>query len=59
MVPGVREGSSADWWLRQSVVARSVNGLPRGLVDAGNGGMGNSIVPQIAQWIGELILASC
>lgn len=56
MVPGVHQRSSKDWWIRQSRVARSVNGLPRELVDAGNGAFGNAVVPQVAQWIGERIM---
>jgi DNA (cytosine-5)-methyltransferase 1 len=51
MVPGVRPGSAADWWARQSRVARSVNGLSRGLVDAANGALGNAVVPQIPELI--------
>lgn len=57
LVPGVHQGSSADWWLSQSRVARSVNGLPRELVDARNGALGNAVVPQIAEWLGHRIKA--
>lgn len=56
LVPGIHQGSSADWWLRQSVMARSINGVPRELVDAANGAFGNAVVPQVAEWIGERIL---
>ncbi len=56
MVPGVHPGSAADWWARQSAVARSVNGIPRELVDARNRALGNSIVPQIAEAIGRAIM---
>lgn len=56
MVPGVCPGSSADWWLRQSILARSINGVPRELVDIANGMFGNSIVPQVAEWIGRRIM---
>jgi DNA (cytosine-5)-methyltransferase 1 len=58
LVPGVHPGSPADWWLRQSRVARSVNGLPRELVDARNGALGNAVVPDIAEWIGRRIVAN-
>jgi len=51
MVPGVHPGSAADWWTRQSRVARSVNGIPRELVDARNSGLGNAVVPQIPELI--------
>jgi len=57
LVPGIHPRSAADWWLRQSVMARSVNGFPRGLVDAANGGFGDAVVPQIAEWIAHRIKA--
>jgi hypothetical protein len=37
-------------------VARSVNGIPRELVDAANGAFGNAVVPQVAEWIGRRIM---
>jgi site-specific DNA-cytosine methylase len=37
-------------------VARSVNGLPRELVDARNRTIGNAVVPQVAEWIGRRII---
>jgi DNA (cytosine-5)-methyltransferase 1 len=56
LVPGVHPGSAADWWLRQSIVARSVNGIPRNVVDSANGAFGNAVVPQVSQWIGRRII---
>lgn len=56
LVPGIHQRSSADWWLRQSRMARSVNGVPRELVDEQNGSFGNAVVPQIAEWLGQRIL---
>lgn len=56
MVPGVHSRSASDWWIRQSGMARSVNGFPRELVDARNMALGNAVVPQVAQWIGERIM---
>ncbi len=56
LVPGINQRVSADWWTRQSRVARSVNGLPRELVDARNGACGNAVVPQVAEWIGRRII---
>lgn len=56
LAPGICERSSADWWIHQSSLARSVNGIPRGLVDAANGAFGNSVVPQVAEWIGTRIM---
>jgi DNA (cytosine-5)-methyltransferase 1 len=56
MVPGVRNGTSANWWRAQSRVARSANGIPAWSqrVKA----CGNAVVPQIAQWIAERIKES-
>lgn len=51
MVPGVHPRSTEDWWTRQSNVARSVNGIPRELVDARNSALGNAVVPQIPELI--------
>jgi len=56
MVPGIHPIVSTDWWLRQSRVDRSINGLPRELVDARNGALGNAVVPDVAEWIGRRIL---
>lgn len=54
MVPGVHQGVAKDWWRAQSRMDRSVNGLP-GRMDRLHA-LGNSIVPQIAEWIGRRIL---
>ncbi len=56
LVPGVHQGIATDWWLRQSVMARSINGLPRNMVDGANGAIGNAVVPQVAEWIGRRII---
>lgn len=53
LVPGVHSGVAADWWRSQSGMARSVNGLP-GQMDRVHG-LGNAIVPQIAEWIAHRI----
>jgi hypothetical protein len=37
-------------------VARSINGVPRELVDSRNGALGNAVVPQVAEWIGRRIV---
>jgi DNA (cytosine-5)-methyltransferase 1 len=58
LAPGVHQRSSADWWARQSGVARSINGVPRELVDARNGALGNAVVPQVAEWIGRRIMGA-
>lgn len=56
MVPGVHPGVATDWWANQSLVARSINGVPRGLVDCANGAFGNAVLPQVAEWIGRKII---
>jgi DNA (cytosine-5)-methyltransferase 1 len=56
LVPGVHPGVASDWWARQSSVARTVNGLPRKLVDDRTGACGNAVVPQVAEWIGRRIM---
>ncbi len=33
-----------------------VNGIPRAVVDARNGALGNAVVPQVAEWIGRRII---
>jgi DNA (cytosine-5)-methyltransferase 1 len=55
MVPGIHKRVAEDWWFRQSRVARSVNGIPRELVDARNGALGNAVVPQIPELIARRI----
>ncbi len=56
LVSGIRERSASDWWTRQSRVARTINGVPKELVQGRNGALGNAVVPQVAQWIGERIM---
>lgn len=56
MVPGIYPGVASDWWTNQSRVDRSVNGIPRELVDARNSSLGDSIVPQVCEWIGRKII---
>lgn len=58
LVPGIHTDSVTDWWLRQSIMARSVNGIPRNLVDSANGAFGNAVVPQVAEYIGRRIIES-
>lgn len=54
LVPGVCLREAADWWRTQSAVARSANGLSDWMDR--NHAIGNAIVPQIAEWIGNRIL---
>lgn len=56
MVPGVHPGAAADWWIHQSRVDRTANGLP-GQLDR-IGACGNAVVPQIPELIGRAILES-
>ena len=54
LVPGVHPGTPADWWLHQSRVDRTANGLP-GQLDR-IAACGNAVVPQIPEMIGRAIL---
>jgi DNA (cytosine-5)-methyltransferase 1 len=56
LVPGVHPRVATDWWLSQSSVARTINGVSRRLVDARNGALGNSVVPVIPEIIGRAIM---
>lgn len=53
LVPGVRKRMAADWWLSQSRVERSADGLPDQLDRLRV--LGNAVVPQIAEWIAQRI----
>lgn len=54
LVPGIDPGAPADWWIHQSRVDRTANGLP-GQLDR-IGACGNAVVPQIPELIGRAIL---
>ena len=54
LVPGIHSGVVADWWRSQSRMDRSSNGIPD-WVDRCMG-LGNAVVPQVAEWIGKRIL---
>lgn len=56
LVPGVDPRTPADWWVHQSSVDRTANGLP-GQLDR-VGACGNAVVPQIPELIGHAILQS-
>ena len=56
LVPGVHPGAAADWWLHQSGVDRTANGLP-GQLDR-IAACGNAVVPPIPELIGHAILQS-
>jgi DNA (cytosine-5)-methyltransferase 1 len=47
MVPGIHPRKAADWWLSQSRVARTADGLPGQLERCG--AIGNAVVPQCAE----------
>jgi len=57
LVPGIHPRMAADWWAHQFSVARTVDGLSRQLVDARNDALGEAVVPQIAEWIAQRIIA--
>jgi DNA (cytosine-5)-methyltransferase 1 len=52
---GDRPGTGMGWWLAEPDVGRVANGIPA-RVDRLRA-LGNSLVPQIAEWIGRQILA--
>jgi DNA (cytosine-5)-methyltransferase 1 len=54
LVPGVRPGVAEDWWRSQSRMDRSAHGVPD-LVERCSG-LGNAIVPPIAEWIGHRLM---
>lgn len=54
LVPGVDPRTPADWWLHQSRVDRTADGLP-GQLDR-VGACGNAVVPIIPELIGRAIL---
>lgn len=54
LVPGVDPRAPSDWWLHQSRVDRTANGLP-GQLDR-VGACGNAVVPQIPEIIGRAIM---
>lgn len=60
LVPGVCDRAPTDWWRAQSRMARSTDGIPDDLDGVGRRvkGLGNAVVPQVAQWLGERILAT-
>lgn len=56
MVPGVHTRVAANWWRAQSRVARSTDGVPDRLERLT--AIGNAIVPQISEWLGQQILTT-
>jgi DNA (cytosine-5)-methyltransferase 1 len=54
LVEGICDGTATDWWQSQSRVVRSVNGVPDWVERVK--GLGNAVVPQVAEWIGKRIL---
>ena len=48
--------SRNHWWTSEPALDRVANGVPRRMDR--NRGLGNAVVPQVAQWIGERIIES-
>lgn len=46
----------SGWWSSEPEVVRMVYGISRRLVRPAIRGLGNAVVPQVAQWIGERII---
>jgi hypothetical protein len=64
-VPGGRAGAGAagrpargDWWLSEPDVDRVAHGLPKRVVAPALHAFGNAVVPQVAERIGQLIMAA-
>lgn len=53
MVPDLLRRSADDWWLSQSRMARSANGLPHQVDRLAT--LGNTVVPNVVEWIGRRI----
>lgn len=47
-------GARADWWLSEPDVGRVAHGIPARVDRLGS--LGNALVPQIAEWIGQRII---
>jgi len=45
-----------DWWISEPPVDRVVNGLPAKLDKARVGALGNAVVPQVAEYVGERLI---
>jgi DNA (cytosine-5)-methyltransferase 1 len=46
-----------DWWLSEPNVGRVADGVPKRLVARGLHALGNAVVPQVAEYVGRLIVA--
>jgi DNA (cytosine-5)-methyltransferase 1 len=57
MLPDPLALSTSHWAADQPELVRVAHGAPKALDFARRRGIGNSVVPHVAQWLGELILA--
>ena len=57
LAPGIHARTSTDWWMAQSRVDRTTDGVPEGLDGYRNRyrALGNAVVPQVAEWLGRRI----
>lgn len=49
---------SGAWWASEPDVGRVVNGIPTKLDERRIGGLGNAVVPQVAEWIGRRLMSA-
>lgn len=48
--------AGAGWWRAEPPLVRMVHGVPRRLVRDAIRGLGNAVVPQLAEWVGRCLL---
>ena len=55
---GSRGTARSDWWLSESTLDRVAHGVPSRLVREPLAALGNAVVPQVAQFIGEQLISA-
>lgn len=56
MAGSTSAGETAGHWAREPRVARLAHGIPAGLVEHACRAYGNAVVPQVAEYVGQLII---
>jgi DNA (cytosine-5)-methyltransferase 1 len=55
---GGHRSARRDWWVREPALDRVAHGVPRSVVRDPLHGLGNAVVPQVAERIGRVIMAA-